>query len=898
MAENSIKFLPYIKRQPPLPIEESQPGHLTATLELKIIDGNDEPHPVGKQDLILRGPGDILGISPKMIARVEPQPNTHDFEPNYFPFIEFVDPDLPWRYSLDRINAPGTTQLPKRVYPWLALIVLSNAEINDMADEDIDVISLLEDRREFLSVKGRFLPNLNHAWATAHVHLNQLDRAINQFIEERLASHCSRLFCCRKLEAETQYTAFLIPTYKIAVQAAFGLEAEDLGKEKAWDNPAAEDIIKLPIYYRWSFSTSESGDFESLARKLVPAALDSNRVGFRAVDANLMTPAAESDLDLFFLREGALAAPAFSQNRQSYAKGSQSLPLTKPMLKSLNESLKTSAEPLADDDTDDIDPLVTLPVYGRYFRKTTAIQPPDKDRWPDPTPWVHELNLDFRNRVAAAFGTKVVQKNQEEYVKECWLQAGKIREANEQLRRTQAGYQIAKALEKKHLAPLSDERFALISTPFHGHFALSEQGTGSSLKQTLAKSGISRGVFSSTFRRVAHQRININQTKPFNAIAAAKTSAYLRPRRSIQQNIPTMTPRVNEFFANLPVTNVEVLAPKQEVIPVEEIDTGQEFRSKFNIKQVLTQKIKGVIKLGGDRSISENFDPIMAAPKIERSMYRHLADLSADYMLPGIENLVNNGVTLCEENRRFIEAYMVGLNHEMGRELVWRHYPTDRRGTIFAYFWDPIKAHTPPSDIQEIHKWLANLGSNKSQAAKGANLVLVIKGDLIRRYPGTIIYALKITTPGKAGRPWEYWSEGYPDSNPPMDETHRLEPVFRAQVGSDILFVGFPFSLENVQGNTRNGEYYFILQENQDLPRFGLDIASQRMPPEGGCGTEGIDINENEFSWSDVCQDNAGYINDFSIFGDTSAAVATKTYQLPIRVAIHASELLSNGGTP
>ena len=213
-----------------------------------------------------------------------------------------------------------------------------------------------------------------------------------------------------------------------------------------------------------------------------------------------------------------------------------------------------------------------------------------------------------------------------------------------------------------------------------------------------------------------------------------------------------MTARVNDFFTNLPVTNFEVLAPKQEVIPVEEIDTGREFWAKFNIKKVLTQKLKGVIKLGGDRSIPENFDPIMAAPKIERATYQPLAALSADYMLPGIENLANNGVTLCEENRRFIEAYMVGLNHEMGRELVWHRYPTDRRGTIFAYFWDTIKAKAPPADIKEIHKWLDNLGSNNSQPIKGKNLVLVIKGDLIRRYPSTIVYALKITTPGNAGR--------------------------------------------------------------------------------------------------------------------------------------------------
>jgi len=95
MAENSLTFLPFLKRQPPLPIVESKPGQLSAALNLKIIDNQGTEHPVGAHELIFRGPGDILGISPRMIARLEPLPGTHDFEPNYFPYVEFVDPDFP-----------------------------------------------------------------------------------------------------------------------------------------------------------------------------------------------------------------------------------------------------------------------------------------------------------------------------------------------------------------------------------------------------------------------------------------------------------------------------------------------------------------------------------------------------------------------------------------------------------------------------------------------------------------------------------------------------------------------------------------------------------------------------------------------------------------------------------
>ncbi len=44
--------------------------------------------------------------------------------------------------------------------------------------------------------------------------------------------------------------------------------------------------------------------------------------------------------------------------------------------------------------------------------------------------------------------------------------------------------------------------------------------------------------------------------------------------------------------------------------------------------------------------------------------------------------------TLLRTNNRFIEAYLVGLNHEMGRELLWREYPTDQRGTYFRIVLD------------------------------------------------------------------------------------------------------------------------------------------------------------------------------------------------------------------
>ena len=47
---------------------------------------------------------------------------------------------------------------------------------------------------------------------------------------------------------------------------------------------------------------------------------------------------------------------------------------------------------------------------------------------------MHELNLDPRFRVAAGFGTAVVQETQEVYMNAAWEQVGDVLEANRRIR--------------------------------------------------------------------------------------------------------------------------------------------------------------------------------------------------------------------------------------------------------------------------------------------------------------------------------------------------------------------------------------------------------------------------------------------------------------------------------
>jgi hypothetical protein len=130
--------------------------------------------------------------------------------------------------------------------------------------------------------------------------------------------------------------------------------------------------------------------------------------------------------------------------------------------------------------------------------------------------------------------------------------------------------------------------------------------------------------------------------------------------------------------------------------------------------------------------VLEQFREVMAYPEIDVPMYRPLVDRSSELFLPNINLIEPNSITVLETNRRFIESYLVGLNHEFARELLWREYPTDQQGSYFRQFWDPrtqlaLPGETPAArrerlrDIPPLHIWpkLSNLGTHNNRSAAG-----------------------------------------------------------------------------------------------------------------------------------------------------------------------------------
>ena len=140
-----------------------------------------------------------------------------------------------------------------------------------------------------------------------------------------------------------------------------------------------------------------------------------------------------------------------------------------------------------------------------------------------------------------------------------------------------------------------------------------------------------------------------------------------------------------------------------------------------------------------------NFDgkhPIMAAPVFPDPTSFYLRELSERFLLPSVDELKNNSISCFQTNPAFEEAFLAGMNTEMGRELLWREYPTDERGSYFRKFWDqdvlPRDFGKGYFDVQYMHNWKGRLGENH-EAGKGRMLVFVIKSELMVNYPDTSV---------------------------------------------------------------------------------------------------------------------------------------------------------------
>ena len=206
----------------------------------------------------------------------------------------------------------------------------------------------------------------------------------------------------------------------------------------------------------------------------------------------------------------------------------------------------------------------------------------------------------------------------------------------------------------------------------------------------------------------------------------------------------------------------------------------------------------------------DSLAPVLRSPRIGTPLVDWLVAVDRRAVLEGAEAIPDNTVTVVQENRAFVEAYLVGANHALNNELRWREFPTDMRGTVLARFWDRGYADTDPrgDDIPDIDHWTRRIGHNLLPTDTGdADLVLLIKGDIVRKL-GAIVVVLNRAT----------------DTIWRANQGADLAPVFNGLIGPDTAYFGFDVPRAEIEQD--KARFFFVLHEPLGRLRFGVDVAT------------------------------------------------------------------------
>ncbi len=895
----------------------SLPDRPTITIDLNVTaHGPDSVTAVPTVTVHTFGPGDVLGIDPRQVVRTEPKESTPNFEPNYLAGIEFDTPDLPWLFTP---AAPAGD----RLRPWITLIVLALPEYRPVPGvvtplPAIDVQSIAA------------LQSLDDAWNWAHTQVSG-DAGL---AASDSASVISRLLCPRRLDPETTYTAFVVPTFEIGRLAGLGLDVSAVHtSDPAWTSTTGAPL-RLPVFYQFGFHTSDQGDFESLVRRLVPRKFGAD-IGERAMAVDNPMPDVPSAGSPLMLAGALQSIVATTTEWDDPAKTA---------FQTAAAGLVDRVSPLVDDPTAP-DPQVVPPMYGRWPAGIDSVTPGGAR-------WIDQLSLDPRNRTMGGMGTQVVQANQTPLLASAWQQVAGIEAANAALRRAQLARATMTMLHSQ-LSSVLETSLVSLTSPLHAKLLASPM----TVRATIEASRVPLRLTSPAARRLTHPTSAIRRRQlaitgarsaPGSLVAAvsAGTASFvpaiappggLVPIEQIGATAPsgskdpwqrwfpltlTADTPVGDFTVTIdvdapspvnPVTispdvianaaaraDFVITAPGSAVLPTASggstdpqatgggsTDSAQAAR----FRQALTPLAQAWSAVESDpplapaldmsvlrSSLIQRLDPartvpnrmaylvapaaglnwhpvdpireIMAAPSFPQPMYAPLRDLSVQYVMPGADQIPNESVGLVQTNHAFIESYMVGLSHEMARQLLFAGYPTDCMGTYFRQFWD-VRGYVPqagdPADPQALAELLKDippivtwpltdpLGTHENRPATVPDpIVLIVRGELLRRYPDAIIYAAKAKIDGE--------QRTIDDSVP------TLHPIFSGLLTPDMNFFGFNISVADAKGGTNASPqgYFFVFQQHPSGPRFGLE------PSVAGPVTQWADLAWSNFGSGDT----------------------------------------------
>jgi hypothetical protein len=857
-----------------------------------------EPVPLSAEIL---GAGDIVALDRRMIARVDPPEAAAAFEPNYMPLVEFVDADFPWRYSLDTGSAG-------RRKPWLVLVVLQPDEFTFVSQGQAPLARIR------VADAAKSLPDLTQSWAFAHVHVSLAGTSapLEQFMQERPERHFSRLLCPRRLEANAAYSLFLVPAFEAGRLRGCG----DESVPSPWNGPAwsgSSGPLELPVYFQSRFVTSALEDFELLVRRLQPYRVTPEdpvakpAVAFAGEPGyypGYRNPAATFEIQDALVKAGAQIEP-FNTDPA----------LTPQLTATLSATIAGESVAAGADGPDLEDPLVAMPAYGWRFRQETG---PDEAR-AAAGEWFDRVSLDLKFRQAAGLGAETVRRNQERFAAICWQQYAEIVEANRRLSQLQTASLLAERLSARHYEKLPAEAAVALAEPLH---AAAVVPAGRSVAATLREAGLPVSLNSRSLRIAAAKRARNVTLTPAARARVVPMPPVVTARAGRARRVRALPPRFRtDIAALLDVASLEEpLAEQPLAVGVRDVDKRALASTLADTLKALPGR-KAVGTLAGlSAAEAASLSPVLRSPVVPIPLADELSKFAGSTLLRNHDALPPNSVAVVQENHAFVEAFLVGANHEMNNELRWREFPTDMRGTVLARFWNRGRAPDDPGgdDIPPIRSWSAPLGSNfPAGDPGGASFVLLLRSDFIRKLGAVEIVLTRLKDGASA------WAPESVDS---------FASTFSGLVSTDTAYYGFDVARETVL--SQRTRFFFAIYEPAGAFRFGLDIATASvrrsrfvfgtaalpfslralgrtvghdpvpahlkgaLPVTGGAATW------NELSWTDMILDDAGYV-DFSstrplvsepppLWSDarTSASLARSFLQKPVAAVISAARVL------
>jgi hypothetical protein len=813
-------------------------------------DGNAVIVRVAGQDVTVPfsryGPGDVSGIAPQQVRRRDPAPGSRSMPPNLFPSIEFATPSLPWMVT------PGEPDGQGMLRPWLALIVLAGGpdRLGSVAGALAPVVEVPADQ----------LPPHDQLALWAHVQLDADNTA-----EVALATGIARIVAPYALRPTTDYVACLVPTFEAGRLAGLGdTVADPLSVNLAWGTGSGN--VSLPVLDSWAFTTTERGDLETLARRLTARDLSSSSRAL-ALDVGDVTGDVDGRLAPLL---GALHPVGASETWSPTAADAAATTLTGELERSAGTA----------------PPVVGVPIYGSTASGSVDVS----------AGWSRQLNLDPRRRVAAGLGAAMVRDHQEALVDEAWRQAGDIDRAERERQGALLADLASSHLRDRMIAPLTAASALVTLAPA---LARTTEPSGSTARALVAASAVPTAMLDSAMRRIVATKL------PRAARAAGQGIRRAIDAQNTQVLFPGAPPPIPAATVTLSAVRAELaagatLAPVtaaaarldltvtasqatmiDQLVPAIEANQAQVVTVTAPLAfawmppppppPAATATTRAQARLVAAEGI--RFDLPIGVRTTPRFVQPLGAWLDPALLLAGVD-LPPDTAGMLEVNGPFVEALLVGANHELARELLWRGVPLDRRSTNLTQFFE-AQGTTPPAGLRPIAEWAAtdDLGSH---VAFGEQVVLILRSHLVSHLDQTTIFLAPAVADGTFRKPG----------------TDQLLPSFRGSAGLDTAYFGFGIDEATLVAGLG---WYLVIQELVGAVRFGLDEESVT-PLQ----------TWNDLGWTSVAARN-GYLDAAQAppppaasggltWGADAAHMAGICLQRPVRVSIHTSLLLPGGG--